>query len=166
MIRISFSIILFGFLFYIHPVIVLAQRPSIVNFSPRSTSAIDTVTILGSGFSTDATDLVVHFGSVDGSIIQAAEDLLEVSVPPGATFSSLSVTNLNSGLLGYSTSPFLLSFSGNPFDVTGVSAPINYASEDELYDLSLNDFDLDGRVDIITANNNSNLITVYQNKII
>ncbi|MBR9998372.1 MAG: VCBS repeat-containing protein [Cyclobacteriaceae bacterium] len=142
---------------------LLAQKPSISNFSPSSTTTGDTVTIFGSGFGTDINDMNVHFGALDGSILQASQDLLEVVVPPGATYRSLTVTNLNSGLSGYSYSPFLLSYSGNAFDVNGVSAPINYSSENELYDLSLNDFDRDGRVDIITANNNSNLITVYQN---
>jgi len=163
MIRNIFSILLFGFLLFISTTKISAQKPSVVNFSPRSTSAGDTVLILGSGFSTNSNNLAVHFGSVDGTITRAAGDLLEVTVPPGSTFRSLSVTNLNSGLSGYSSPPFLLSFSGNPFDVNAVSAPINFSSESELYDLSLNDFDLDGRVDVITANNNSNLITVYQN---
>jgi gliding motility-associated-like protein len=140
-----------------------AQKPTVSNFSPLSTSTGDTLIILGSGFGTDASDLLVHFGAVDGNILQISQDLLEVRVPPGATYRPVRITNLNSGLSGYSSTPFLLSFSGNPFDVNAVSAPVNFSSENELYDLSLNDFDQDGRTDIITANNNSNLITVYQN---
>ncbi len=142
---------------------VVAQKPVITSISTESASTGTEITLLGSGFSTNAAELVAHFGSADGTITQAAADRLVVSTPPGSTFHSISVTNLNSGLTGFSLSPFLFSYSGSGFDESAVSAPIDFSSESELYDLSLNDFDRDGRIDIITANNNSNLVTVYQN---
>jgi hypothetical protein len=152
-----------GFILVLLSNSLIAQKPVITNVSPLSASAGTEVTILGSGFSANAGDLVAHFGSVDGIITQATANMLKVDTPPGATFHSVSVTNLTSGLTGYALSPFLFSYSGSNFDVSAVSAPIDFSSESELYDLSVNDFDGDGRIDIITANNNSNLVTVYQN---
>jgi len=154
---------LFGFLLILISGSLIAQKPIITSVSPISGSANTEVTILGSGFSNNSNELIVHFGSVDGTITQATTNILVVDTPPGSIFNSISVTNLNSGLTGYSLFPFLYSYSGSNFDVNTISAPIDFASENELYDLSLNDFDGDGRVDIITANNNSNLVTVYQN---
>lgn len=159
----SFFKFIFGFVLFAFGYSLNAQQPTITSISPRSSSAGTEVIIQGNGFSNNSNELMVRFGAAEAAITLANINLLVVNTPPGSTFQSVSVTNLNSGLTGYSQFPFLLSYSGNNFDENAVSVPYDYASENELYDLSLNDFDGDGRTDIITANNNSNLVTVYQN---
>lgn len=156
------SILLLSILVWV-PAVLMAQKPVIANVDPLASPMGREVVIVGSGFDVDPANLVVHFGAANGRIIEARENLISVRVPPGTTYKSVSVTNLVSGKTGYSRLPYLLSFSGEAFDVTRFDAQLDFVSENELYDLALDDFDGDGKIDVATANNNSNLINVFKN---
>jgi gliding motility-associated-like protein len=129
----------------------------------------ETVTIKGSNFGTDATKLAVYFGAVKATILTVSNQLIEVQVPAGTTYESISVTNLVSGLTGYSNNPFLLSFSGkHPFDATKLGSQTDFDAADKLYEHCLCDLDNDGKPDIATANNGtptspSNSIAILRN---
>ena len=66
--------------------------------------------------------------------------------------------------MGYSQSPFLQSYGGtNPFNISQISAQSDFNSESDLYDLTVADFDGDGKQDIATSNKNSPNISVFLN---
>lgn len=149
--------------------VVYAQRPEIRSVDKTSTSMSETVTIKGTNFGSDATKLVVYFGAVKGTILTVTNQLIEVEVPAGATYESISVTNLVSGLTGYSTEAFLLSFSGkHPFDATNLNSQTDFDAANKLYEHCLCDLDNDEKPDIATANNGtptspSNSIAILRN---
>jgi gliding motility-associated-like protein len=149
--------------------VVYAQRPEIRSVDKTSSSMSEKVTIMGSNFGTDATKLAVYFGAVKGTILTVSNQMIEVEVPAGTTYESISVTNLVSGLTGYSTTSFLLSFSGkHPFDAAKLGTQTDFDAANKLYEHCLCDLDNDGKPDIATANNGtptvpSNSIAILRN---
>ena len=146
---------------------LLAQKP-IVKSVVRNTGSMDNiVSISGLNFGTDITKLVVFFGGAKATLISASDQLLEVLVPSGATFNSLTVTRFQStspGLTAFSSNPFLLSFGGqHPFNTANLEAQKDYPAEKGLYEICACDFDGDNDLDIATANKESTNITVVQN---
>lgn len=143
---------------------VFAQKPEITAIDKVKGPMEEVVTLKGSNFGIVKTDLVVFFGAQRAEIKSVSDQLLEVAVPPGATYDNISVTNLANKLTGYSTHQFLLSFSGTtPFDASKLGAQQDFNADSELYDHCLCDFDVDGRVDIATANRSSSNISILQN---
>ncbi len=142
---------------------VFGQKPVIEHINRKIAPAGVLVTISGSGFSDNANEIRVIFGAVAAKIVTATATLLEVRVPSGATYGPITVTNLTTGMTGFSRAPFMISYSGTAFDETAFSAPIDYPSTSELYDLAISDLDLDGKTDIITANRNSTSVTLLVN---
>lgn len=141
----------------------LAQKPVITGIDKIKSPVSNIITIVGSGFSNNPNQVRVQFGAVAAEVVTATENLLEVKVPAGATYETISVTNLTSGLSDFSNRPFLLTFGGSTFDNSKVSTPYNFLSGSELRDLCLCDFDGDGLSDVATANKNSTSISVFQN---
>ena len=141
----------------------LAQKPVIREVDKVAGGGGEMVTLQGT-FNSDATQVSVSFGAVQANVSFASDQLLEVSVPPGATYDNIVVTDLPSGLSAQSLFPFLLSFGG----VTGVTAAslegqVDFDSEAGLYDLCMCDFDNDNRTDIATANDGANTLNVFAN---
>ncbi|HEY9008962.1 MAG TPA: FG-GAP-like repeat-containing protein [Ohtaekwangia sp.] len=141
-----------------------AQRPDIRSVNRSSGSMSEVLSITGSNFGTNASNLAVYFGAVKASIVTVTDQLLEVQVPPGTTYRNIAVTNTTTGLTGYSENPFLLSFSGkHPFNTASLSTQSDFDAEKGLYDHCLCDLDNDGKPDIATANNGNNNITILRN---
>src|SRR5687768_10464705 len=77
--------------------LAFGQRP-IIKTTDRSHGANqDFITITGSNFGEVISNLRITFGSTNGTIQYASEQLLEARVPAGTTFSNISVTNVESG---------------------------------------------------------------------
>ncbi|MBS1681222.1 MAG: VCBS repeat-containing protein [Bacteroidetes bacterium] len=145
-----------------------AQVPLVSSISSNSLRADDKLTLKGINFGTNAANIKVTFGSVSVKPKSISDQFLEVMVPKGAVYEDIRVTNTATGLSGFSSSPFQLSYGGNgSFDATKISAQSDFDSESGLYDLTLADFDGDGKSDIATANNNSGTptttISVFRN---
>lgn len=145
-----------------------AQVPHIVNVDKISGSYAELVTISGSGFSDNKTNLSVYFGASKGQIVSSTEYLIEVLVPAGASYNNISVTNSVSKLTGYANDYFNLAFSGaNTFDESRIIESNSIQEDVELFDLCNCDFNGDGLNDVATTNNNDDAgatsITVYQN---
>src|SRR5690606_39803796 len=87
----------------------LAQIPVISQIDKTSGKNGERITLQGS-FNGDAARTVVTFGAARGHIDFISDPLLEVLVPPGATYDNIVVTDLNSGLSAESKVPFLYSF--------------------------------------------------------
>ena len=143
---------------------LLAQKPEIKALTPVSGPMGTTLSITGDNFGTDASVLSVRFGSAEGAILSVANQLIEVEIPEGTTYSPVSVTNTSSGLTGYSLTPFLLSYGGaNPFAVAGLQGQYDFNAESGLYDLCFCDFDGDGKTDVGTANNKATSVRILRN---
>jgi len=150
---------------------LLAQVPVITSLDKTHGTVYEVVTIKGSGFGTDTTNIDVFFGGVaaDSIVCISADQCmldseLRVMVPPGATTSSVSVTRRDNQLTGYSREVFYLSYDGKDFDKNLLEAPYRYASAgSDLYNLCFCDFNQDGLNDIATSDTDSEKVTILQN---
>jgi len=154
----------FGLGFYA----VFAQKPEVKSVDKTNGSMDEVVTLSGSFFGTDATKVAVTFGASKGTIQSVTDQLLEVKVPFGTTFQDIAVTNLTTGLIGYSRQQFLLNFKGThgfvAADLQGqYDFPAGVPTTDGLYDLCMCDFDGDKKVDIATANDNIAFLNIFPN---
>ncbi len=148
--------------------LALGQRPTISSIDKVSGAFGDVVTLKGSDFGTNASTLKVFFGSTSATIKTVAPQLLEVTVPAGTSYDNISVINTTNGLIGYSKSQFLMSFSG----ANGIAAT-NFGTEysqkvggeitNGLYDICSCDFNGDGKTDVASASNNSGAIAIFPN---
>lgn len=145
-----------------------AQKPEIKSIDKISGSMDEVVTIKGAYFGTDPTKLAVTFGASKADIVSVTDQILEVKVPFGTTYTTIGVTNLTTGLTGYSQKQFLLNFSGeSDLDLSNFGGQANFPAgapaSEGLYDLCMCDFDGDKKVDVATANDNYKFINVYPN---
>lgn len=141
-----------------------AQKPEVKGMDAVSGPMGSVVTITGDNFGTDASKLQVWFGAARGTIKSASNQVLEVTVPEGATYDNVSVTNLTSGLSGYTRPQFLLSYGGiSPFLTSSLQGQYDFDAESGLYDFCLCDFDGDGKVDVGTAGNKSTSVRILRN---
>lgn len=145
-----------------------AQTPDIVKVDKIKGTYGELVTITGSGFSENKSQLSVHFGAAKGQIINATETIIEVQVPAGTNYQNISVTNLNSKLTGYASTYFNLAFKGEDFQESKIKQSLKINEDKELFDLCNCDFNGDGLNDVASTNNTdeagSTSITVYQNR--
>ncbi len=143
--------------FYLKPI-------NIISFNPLSGPAGSTVTISGNHFSVTASHNKVYFGAVQANVTGATSGSIIVTVPPGATYKPLSVTNTDNNLTAYAAQPFITTFTGdsgftaNSFTNAGSLIGGNYPSS-----LFLSDLDGDGKPDLIVANINGNSFSVFRN---
>ncbi|HEU5291382.1 MAG TPA: FG-GAP-like repeat-containing protein, partial [Cyclobacteriaceae bacterium] len=128
-------------------VLAIAQ-PRIDNVERISGYPLTTVQITGVGFSANAADLQVWFGSVKGTIVPpSTESLITVTVPASARLSFVEVINTATKRSAKSNKKFMPVFSGvqpftNNFTVTSST------NADDIFDLCSCDFDGDGKPDI------------------
>ncbi len=143
---------------------VFGQKPEIKSLDKVKGPNGDLISISGSNFGNNANQLAVFFGAAKGTILTVSDQLIEVRVPPGTTYNSVSVINTTNGLIGYSREPFLLSYGGaNPFSAASLVGQPDFNAESGLYDLCMCDLDGDAKVDIAAANDNANSISVFPN---
>ncbi|MDH5609569.1 MAG: IPT/TIG domain-containing protein, partial [Cyclobacteriaceae bacterium] len=150
--------------------------PYINSISPITAKVGETVTIAGSGFSATSTDLRVLFGGVSAPILSSTTNLIEVSVPQGASHDEIMVINVVTGYSASSSQLFFPNYGGDSFDnLLKAELPAFFDSEVSTntnqklaYDLCMCDFNGDGLNDIVitaqenpTTGNASRL--VYQN---
>ncbi len=151
---------------------VCAQAPVITGIDKTSATVNEIITITGSGFGNDSSQVRIFFGAaLADSVVKISNTEIQVAVPAGATSSSISVTNLNTKLTAYSRQIFTLSYDGDDFNVTKIG--LNYAflegeykfptSGNNLYNLCFCDFDLDGLNDIATSDTESSKVMVLRN---
>ncbi len=141
-----------------------AQRPVVREVDKVSGSMTELITLKGSNFGTDATKLSVFFGATKAVIQFVSDQLMEVNLPAGTTYQYVSVTNLTSGLTGYSNNSFLLSFAGpQGFNPASLQGQFDFPSESGLYEICMCDFDGDKKIDMATASDNANFLDIIPN---
>ena len=163
----AFNFLIIATFFWAFSFNVFAQVPDIVQVDKISGTFGEYLSISGSGFSANKSNLSVHFGASKGQILNSTEYVIEVLAPAGATYSNISVTNLPSRSTGYAKSYFNLAFKGNTFEETRIIESASIQEDDELFDMCNCDFNGDGLNDVAATNNTdaagATSITVYQN---
>ena len=131
----------------------IIQPPSIASFTPSSGPIGTIVTITGNNFNTTATNNVVYFGAVKAQVNSASSTSLSVTVPVGATYLPITVTDTTKGLTAYSAKPFIVTFtSGNNIDESSFAEKVDFTSVGQSLGLVIEDLDGDGKPDLATTN--------------
>lgn len=160
-----FKIILSIAIFFITAGILSAQVPFIASFAPASGPVGTAVTIAGTNFNTTTTNNIVWFGAVQATVTAATATELTVTVPTGATYQPITVTDITTGLTAYSSAPFIVTFpSSQVIDATSFASNIDFSVPGPYTQfLTTGDIDGDGKPDIAVANISNNTISVYRN---
>lgn len=140
-----------------------AQKPVISNINKSTSTVNEILSITGSGFGTIANNIKVSFGSVNGFVISVTENLIKVKVPAAVIYSSVAVTNITTGLTGYSSQQFGLAFGGDNFSAANLLSQQDFAAGAGLFDLCLCDFDGDGKSDVATSNDVATNVGIFRN---
>jgi hypothetical protein len=124
--------------------------PVIGNIMPASAAVGSLVTINGQNFNTDPTKDIVYFGAAKAVVTAATTTALTVTVPPGATYSavSLSVNNLQAEtMLPFIATfpPGAANFTQNSFSWAGI-----FGTNGEPGNVVLADMDGDGKNDMVS----------------
>jgi gliding motility-associated-like protein len=136
------------------------QQPAPVGIDKVSAGTNGLVTIQGTGFGGDKNDLVVFFGAAKGVIETATDQIIEVHAPAGATYDNISVTNIVTGLTGYTRQHFLLSFGADfGFLPTNLVGQTDFSVGSGLYDQCLCDFNGDNKTDVVTVNDDDSPVS-------
>jgi hypothetical protein len=137
--------------------------PAIYSLSPSSGPVGTVVTISGSDFNSTASNNIVFFGAVKAVVTGGGSSSLSVTVPYGATFAPISVTDMMKGLTAYSSAPFITTFAGNHIiDTTSFVRIASYATGVGPEHCAVADLDGDGKPDIIVTDT-INAVSVLRN---
>lgn len=139
----------------------LFAQPVITTFSPQSGAVNTTVTITGSGFSLAPSLNVVFFGAYKVFVSASTNTSLTVSAPTGSNYQYISVTNVETGLTGYSAVPFNVTFPGGC--KPDFAAKTDFTTGTNPYSVNLCDMDNNGKPDLAVTNFGSNTVSVYFN---
>ena len=139
-------------------------QPNITNFTPEKGEIGLSITINGSNFNTLSSKNVVFFGAAKAEIISATSTKLIVRVPVGATFSKITVLDLETKLIKASENYFVPTFTPNTnkISTSEFGNAFSLASPDP-YDFNIADLDGDGKNDVVVANIGSSSISVFRN---
>jgi hypothetical protein len=138
--------------------------PTFTSFSPASGPIGTTVIITGTNFSTTLANNIVFFGATMATITAGSATSLTVTVPAGASYQPISVTNLTLGLSVYSAQPFLVTFScGGIINATSFAPKVDYIPGSHPRGLTIGDLDGDGKTDLAVANYTANTVSVFRN---
>lgn len=139
-----------------------AQVPVISSFSPTSGPIGSSVVITGNNFNTTPANNIVYFGATKAVVSAASVTSLTVTVPSGATYKSISVTNNN--LTAYSRLPFVTSYvtcGGTLIDAVAWNSPVSCstgaASSYLPTGTSIADIDGDGKPDLLAMKQGSGI---------
>jgi len=141
-----------------------AQGPVIHSVDKTSAAYDEVVSIKGSGFGTTAASLAVYFGGAQGVINTVSDQLIEVRTPFGTSFDRITVFNKTTGFGATSAEPFFLNYGGtHGVSAANLKPQVDFFANSGLYDHCLCDFDGDSKLDIATANSNTNLVSLFKN---
>ena len=141
-----------------------AATPAITSFSPTTGVIGTTVTISGTNFNTDKTKDIVFFGATMATVTAASATSLMVTVPTGATYQPVSVTDITTGLTAYSTQPFTVTFScGGYINATSFAVKQDLTTASNPQSVFIGDLDGDGKIELVVTNFMSNSVSVFKN---
>lgn len=137
-----------------------SAQPAITSFSPVSGPVGTTVTINGTNFNTTPASNIVFFGATMASVSAASATSLTVTVPVGATYQYISVTNLSSNLTAYSVQPFTVTLGCGSISF---APKVDFATATQPFGVAIGDVDGDSKSDLAVTNIVSNSVSVYRN---
>lgn len=139
-----------------------SKVPIVSGFSPASGPIGTTVTIGGTNFSATPSNNIVYFGAVRAAVSSSSSTSISVTIPPGVTDQSISVTV--NGFTGYSAKPFALLFNTDgAITSSSFAAPISFGAWSFPLGLSIGDVNADGKPDIASADAAGSAVSVFQN---
>jgi gliding motility-associated-like protein len=136
-------------------------QPVISSFTPASGAIGTTVTITGTNFNTTSANNAVFFGDTKAVVTAASATSLTVTVPAGASYKYISVTNTTTGLTAYSSKPFIVTFANA--GTRGFTPKLDIATGTKPNDVTTGDLDGDGKTDMVVVNTSSNSVSVFRN---
>lgn len=144
---------------------LFAQAPIISSFSPASGAVGTIVTITGTGFNATAANNIVFFGATKATVTAASTSSLTVTVPVGATYQPISVLNGGNALLGYSTKPFITTFTPSKGSLTPAdfSPRVTVTTGGWCQGIVIADLDGDGKPDLAMTDLRNHTVSVFQN---
>ena len=135
----------------------------VTSFTPTSGPVGTTVTITGLNFNPIPAQNVVFFGATSATVQPGATSTtLTVTVPYGANYQYISVTNLAYNTTGYSAVPFVVTFPTNGV-VDLVKDPDITSVSNNPRNMAIGDLNGDGKADLVVANDNGSKVSVYRN---
>lgn len=148
-------------LFFIN---LIFSQPVITSLVPNSGTVGSAILIKGTGFSATSSNNIVYFGAVKANITDATDTTITAAVPAGASYQPVSVT-VNS-LTAYSPSFFIVTFSGGSgsYNVNSFLAAGTITSGVYPHAISLGDFNVDGKADVLVARGSSTNVSVFPNQ--
>jgi hypothetical protein len=137
--------------------------PTISSLDRYSGAVGSTVVITGTNFNTTATNNKVFFGATQATVTAATATSLTVTVPVGATFKPVSVTNSENTFTAYSLKPFMVTFTGGNNSVI-FKSPVSFATTSSWIANGsvLGDLDGDGKADLAVLLHGGTL-SIYKN---
>ncbi len=140
----------------------LFAQPKIASFSPASGDTGTTVTINGSNFNTSPASNLVRFGVTQATVLSATASKLTVTVPAGANYGAVSVTNVATGLRGVSSAYFIPTFSpkkGRIHDTDFYIGSGMAMTNAQVFASTVSDLNNDGKPDLLAVGGYSNAST-------
>jgi hypothetical protein len=136
--------------------------PSITGYSPASGPVGTAVTIHGHNLSSIPASNFVFFGGVRAAVTGASTNALSVTVPAGATHAPLSVTI--GGRTVFAPFPYPVTFaSRHQIDVSAYTRRPDLAAAAGPRGVAVADLDGDGRLDVLVAARDANVLSAYRN---
>jgi IPT/TIG domain/FG-GAP-like repeat/FG-GAP repeat len=144
---------------------LLFAQPVITSFTPASGPAGTPITITGTGFSTTPANNTVYIGASKATVTASTATTITATAPASTAQAPISVTVSN--LTAYSRLPFMVT-SAAPFNLSLGSFTLrtDFPAGDIPTFPALADFDSDGKVDMVVANQGlglSNAVSVFRN---
>ncbi len=147
--------------------VISGAPPTISSFSPTSGPIGTAVTITGTNFNATASNNIVYFGAVKAPVSTASSTQLTVTVPVGATYAPITVTDTTSGLTAFSSAPFVVTFpSSRIIDTTSFAPGIGFTTGTGPGGIAVCDLDGDGKPDLVVTNTGGGggaTISVFRN---
>ncbi|MET0299434.1 MAG: FG-GAP-like repeat-containing protein, partial [Flavitalea sp.] len=138
-------------------------KPEIQSFYPQSGFVFSQVMLHTKNAHPVADSNLVQFGGIKARVISLKGDTLNVEVPVGSTFKPITLTVR--GLVATSSQSFTPTFANDSIEISTQSFASfgNYQVGSYPRAIESVDFDGDGKPDLVTANANSNSISVLKN---
>ncbi len=139
--------------------------PSVISITPNTAIPGATVTISGTNFNTTAAANLVLFGATRATVTTASSTLITATVPLGASFAHITVTDSATGQSAFSPREFLPVYtnSGLITDSIYFKPAVNFTTGSLPIGVAMGDLDGDGKADMVVTNSGPNNMFVYRN---
>lgn len=147
---------------YIHTMSQELPPPTLSGFAPKSGPVGTTVILTGTNFIPSISFNTVYFGATRAVVTSATPNQLTVTVPSGAAHDRISVTR--NGLGAISNDLFVMNSGCNQtIGATSFAPKVDFAAGVDPYAMAQGDFDLDGKIDMVSANYGSETVSLFRN---